>query len=99
MIKNKQYEGEVVVKNVPPNFRKELLNLIENMGERAMRRDVLDRVLDLRFKDKDLRITTSENQLAQKIALKIQEVFKNKIEKKIRRGKEGGVSSVLVDFL
>lgn len=98
MEKNKQYEGEVVIKNIPAKFRKELINLIENMGEHAIRRDVLDRVLELRSKKQELRITTSENQLAQKIAQKISEVFKKKVNIKISRMKEGDMLCVHVVF-
>jgi len=99
MIKNKQYEGEIVIKNIPVKFKSELVRLIENMGETATRIDVLDRILDLRFKNKDLRITTSENQLAWKIARKVTEVFKKKAQAKISRAKEGDLVRINVLFI
>lgn len=98
MIKNKQYEGEIIIKNVPEKFRKDLLRLIQNMGETAERIDVLDRILELKNKEQELRITTSENQLAQKIARKIRETFAKKIIVKISRAKEGDVVNIMVNF-
>mgnify|MGYP001612380583 FL=1 len=99
MQKNKQYEGEVIIKNVPAEFRKELLNLIENMGERAMRRDVLDRILTLQVAGYTIRVFTSENQLAQRIANKIGEVFKKKVKIDTSRAKGGDVVRLRANFL
>lgn len=98
MIKNKQYEGEIVIKNIPAKFRRELLNFVENFGERAMRRDVLDRLLELRMTNDKLRITTSENQLAQKLAQKISEAFKKKVVFKISRAQKSDVVRIRIDF-
>jgi hypothetical protein len=98
MLKNKQYEGEVIIKNVPAKFRQELLNLIKNMGERAMRQDILERVLELKTKNSELKVTTSENQLAQKIGRKVKEVFRGRAKTKILRSKEGDTMKLVVDF-
>lgn len=98
MLKNRQYEGEIIIKNIPAEFKENLINLIDNMNERAMKRDVLDRVLDSRLNINDLRVTTSENQLAQKIANKIFQVFRNKVTKKISRGKGGDLVSIILIF-
>jgi len=99
MQKNKQYEGEIIIKNVSVKFRKDLVRLVENMGTTAMRIDVLDRILDLKFRINELRITTSENQLAQKIAKKVQSSFKNKIRIKILRGKGSDVVRISIAFV
>lgn len=98
MLKNKQYDGEVIIKNVPAKFRQELLNLIKNMGERAMRQDILERVLELKTKNSELKVTTSENQLAQKIGRKVKEVFRGRAKTKILRSKEGDTMKLVVDF-
>ena len=98
MQKNKQYEGEVVIKNIPAKFRRELVNLIENMGERAMRRDVLDRVLDIKITSNQLLVTTSENQLAQKISHKISETFNKRVDVRILRAKGADVVRVQINF-
>ena len=94
MEKNKQFEGQVVIKNIPAQVREELVRLIEHMGEHAMRRDVLDRVLGMRWAKDQLTVTTSENQLAQKIGRKIKETFKKHIAEHISRPK-GGDSDVV----
>lgn len=99
MLKNKQYEGEVIIKNLPVEFRRELLNLIENFGERTMRRNVLSRILTIHEAHRTIRLTTSENQLAQKLAQKISEVFKKKVDFKILRAREGDVTRVEMDFI
>lgn len=99
MIKNKQYEGEILIENIPEKFKKEFLRLVENMGERAMRKDVLDRVLEVRSKNQEIRITTSENQLAQRIGRKIGEVFRKKMSVKAFRQEGGDVIRVRVDFV
>jgi len=98
MLRNKQYEGEVIIRNVPAEFRQELLNLIENMGSRAMRRDILDRVLASRATGSLIRVTTSENQLAQRIAEKIRQVCKGRVTMRIARGEGGEVMRAEVDF-
>jgi len=98
MLKNKQYEGEVIIKNVPAKYRQELLNLIKNMGERAMRQDVLERVLEFKTKNSELKVTTSENQLAQKIGRKVKEIFRGRAKTKILRSKEGDIMRLVVDF-
>lgn len=99
MLKNKQYEGEIVVKNIPAERKKDLFSLVKNMGETAMRLDVLDRILGFKTKGQTLQVITSENQLAQKIARKITKVFKQETKAKISRGKESDVVRVIVEFL
>lgn len=98
MLKNKQYEGELVIKNVPAKFRRELLNLIENFGKRAIRKDVLDRILEFRIKNQEFRITTSENQLAQKLANKISEVFKKRVGTETSRAAGKDVVRIKISF-
>ena len=89
MEKNKQYEGEVMMRDIPAHIKGELTRLIENMGERAMRIDVLDRIFAMKWTGDNLRVITSENQLAQKIGRKIKETFKKHIAEHIVRPKGG----------
>lgn len=99
MMKNKQFEGEVVIKNIPERFLKELKSVIENMGERAYRMDVTTRILSLKAENGALRVTVSENQLAQKIARKIERVFRKQIKHaEVVRGKEGDAVRITIDF-
>ncbi|MDP3769495.1 MAG: hypothetical protein Q8R40_00975 [bacterium] len=98
MGKNKQYEGEVMVRDVPEMFRNDLWGLVEGIGERAMRKDVLDRILDMKWVKNQLTITTSENQLAQRIGRKIKETFKKHIVEHIVRPKGGDSDFVSVQI-
>lgn len=77
MIKNKQYEGRVAIKNVPEKLQKELINLIEGFCKRAYQRDPLDRLIAAKKEGKDLVVTTTENELANKLAQKIKNTFNN----------------------
>lgn len=101
MEKNKQYEGEVIIRDVPDAMRMDLNGLVERMGEHAMRRDVLDRVLGMRWAKNQLTVTTSENQLAQKIGRKIKETFKKHIAEHILRprGGDSDIVSVQIAFI
>ncbi len=76
MVKNKQFEGELKIIGAPETRRKELINLIKNFGKRAYERDPLDRLIEIQEKSSALLVTTTENQLAQKLARKIKDAFK-----------------------
>lgn len=76
MIKNGLYEGEIKVQNIPDKLFAELVHLAANFGERAKKRDPQDRIIGIEKRGKGLRITTTENQLAVKLAKKIHSVFR-----------------------
>lgn len=76
MIKNKQFEGEIVVQNAPKKIIGDLTRLAEKFGQRAYRRDPLDRLIEIKNAKDGLKITTTENQLTVKMAKKINDVFK-----------------------
>lgn len=80
MIKAKQFEGQIILENVPEILRDDLFNLIENMGERAFRRDPMDRVISIKDGKNALEVLTTENQLAVRIAKKIRDSFKNRMK-------------------
>ncbi|MBI4120749.1 MAG: hypothetical protein HY457_00630 [Parcubacteria group bacterium] len=93
------YEGELTISNVPKESEVELLNLIKNFGRRAELRDVLDRILAVKKQGSGYRVTTTENQLAGKLARKIKDVFK-KIDLSFRYSKEPfEVERIQVRFL
>lgn len=98
MVRNKQYEGEIVVENVPPKNRFELVRMIERGGEHGYRSDPMDRVIKIESKGGTIRVETSENQLAQKIANKIRDRFKN-TSREVRRGKRNSdIVSIKIIF-
>lgn len=71
------FEGEVVINDVPQKVESELRNLISAYGRRAMFRDSQHRILKIvNIGKATLRIVTSENQLAVKLAKKISTVFR-----------------------
>lgn len=103
ILKNKQFEGEIIINNIPLRFYNELINLIRAFCQRAYQKDPMDRLIAITqtntdktrtntdsryksvlspFRSVSLRITTTENQLAVKLAKKIKEVF-NKVKMKI----------------
>ena len=82
MIKAKQFEGQIILENVPEILRGELFSLIENMGEHAFRRDPMDRVISIEDKKTVIEVLTTENQLAARIAKKIKDSFGNKMRGK-----------------
>lgn len=77
MIKNKQFEGEVIIKNVPSEISSALEHLIETFGRRAYERDSMDRIIAIKKNKSEMTITVTENQLAVKIAKKIKDTFKS----------------------
>lgn len=66
------FEGQVIVENIPKGIHRELLQLVENIGERARKRDLMDRILKIQdYRNNGLEILTSENQLAVSIGKQI----------------------------
>lgn len=91
MIKNRQFEGKIIIKNIPSKIYNNLLSLVKTFSHRAYQVDPMDRLIEIKniginqlknqHKSASLVITLTENQLAVKLAKKIKEVFKKaKIE-------------------
>lgn len=58
------WSGEVVLKNIRPELKIEILEQARNIGKRAMRRDPEEKILKIIDAGREVRILTSENQLA-----------------------------------
>ncbi|MBI4993501.1 hypothetical protein HZC33_00875 [Candidatus Wolfebacteria bacterium] len=82
MIKNKQFEGEVKIYNAPEKISENLIHLIENFGHRAYSAEPMHRIIDIKKTREAIIATTTENQLAVKLAKKIKDTFK-KVSMKI----------------
>lgn len=82
MIKNKQFEGEIIVSNIPTASLENLIHLIEAFGHRAYQIDPMHRLISVKKFRAGLTITTTENQMAVQLAKKIKSAFK-KVETKI----------------
>ena len=73
------FEGEIIITNVPSEFLSDLRHLILRFAENAKRRSPLHRLLKMERVGTGLRITTTENQLAGRLAKKIVESFKHHV--------------------
>ena len=86
MIKDGKYEGELILKNVDPNRKEEMLKLIRNIGRKAYDSDPLDRIIEIQkipskfSKINDFRILTTENQLAVRIGKQLKRTFKGELK-------------------
>lgn len=99
MIKNHQFEGRIRITGVPDNLMTELLNLIRGFGERARAADPMDRVIEIKKNNDELVVTTTENQLANKLAKKIKDSF-NKVKTKTTFSKDpSDFVDIRVEFL
>lgn len=98
MIKNNQYEGEVVIKNTPIKLKEELINLVKGYCRRAYLRDPLHRLIEIKNNNQGIQVTVTENELANKLAKKIKETF-HKVKTRTFFTKEpGDVARVVVEF-
>lgn len=91
MKKDKIYEGELILTNIPGEKSKDLMSLIDNLNEEAQRRDFMDRILWKEEKGRETRFYLSENQLTVFIGRKIKEAFKNAGKLSIFHNPEGPV--------
>lgn len=91
MKKDKIYEGELILVNIPDEKSQDLMNLINNLNKEAQRRDFMDRILWQEKKENEIRLYLSENQLTVFIGRKIEETFKNAGKLSISHNSEGPV--------
>jgi len=98
MIKKGQYEGKILVNNIPARMKEELLNLVKNYCEKAYSIDPLDRLIEIKESGNGLVITVTENELAAKLTRRIKETFK-KVDKKVIFSAEPGDTAIaVIDF-
>lgn len=75
MKQDRAFEGEIILRGLDTKECKEALRLVEHVGTKAFLRDPLDRILSIEMRGSEVRITTSENQLAARIGKKINAAF------------------------
>jgi len=77
MKKDKFFEGEILIRirNKGLGIKENVLNTIKNSDKQAQERDPMDRILWTEDKDDEVRIFTSENQLAVRIGKKLESSF------------------------
>lgn len=119
MIKNKKFEGEIILKNVLPNLKKEILALVKNYGERAVKKDPMNRIISVKeskikrsgakggrggvlgkaiAESVNIRILATENQLARRLAKKINEICGRKFFVAIADSNREDVARITIDF-
>ncbi|MBI2042167.1 MAG: hypothetical protein HYT21_00210 [Candidatus Nealsonbacteria bacterium] len=87
MIKDKRYEGQVLVQNAPVEMKAGIKKLAETYGQRATENDAMDRVISIEETGPIIEIKTTENQMAKRLAKKISEVYRGKFELSISNSK------------
>ncbi|MCL5017043.1 MAG: hypothetical protein M1155_00030 [Patescibacteria group bacterium] len=98
MIKNKQYEGKIIVRNVPKELEAEMISLIKNAGDQAYERDAMHRLISIDKVAGELVALTTENELAASIAKKIGDAH-NKAKVKIAyKAEPSDVCLAVVEF-
>lgn len=81
MITAGQFEGEIIIKNIPEEQSSNVVDLIWAFGKRALEHDCEDRIIEVKKDGNSIRVTTTDNQLAVKLAKKIHETHKkSKVE-------------------
>lgn len=119
MIKDEKYEGEIILENVPEDFKEKIKILAKNYGRRAFELDPMDRVISIEEREvrrvstrrkrgalsrkefeglRDLEILTTENQLAKKLAKKINETFGGKLKVFISHSRKEDITRIRVVF-
>lgn len=86
MIEKKSYEGYLRIESVPRKYKEELDNLIHSLAVRIYKKDCQHRLIALRKYKGVWILTTTENQMAHKIAKKIKDAF-NKVKINISHSK------------
>ena len=81
MIRDKMFEGQIILKNAPADKKGEVLKLVKNVGKRAFERDPMDRIISVKEQGEKIEILTTENQLAVSIAKQIKRAFKGETGK------------------
>lgn len=77
MARENLFEGEIVIENIPETVTEDLHGLIKNFSTYAIEADPQDRIITVEDSSTTMRITTTENQLAERLSKKIKSAMKN----------------------
>jgi len=104
MIKDGKFEGKVVFENVPESYTGGIMRNITNTGERAYKRDPMDRIINIKSEIRNpksatynVQVLTTENQLARNIARQVERAYKN-LKADINWSKDESTVSITVNF-
>lgn len=87
LVGSRLFEGEIILRNLPSTIEEEVLRLVRGFAKRALRRDPQHRIIAVEHLKNAWRITTTENQLAVRLAKKIRDTF-NRVAIKISYSRE-----------
>lgn len=90
MENNRVWEGEIRISDLKKEKIAEVLSLAKNFSHRAYLKDPMHRIISIRQDKNSLSIFTSENQLAERLAKKIHETFKNLFSRPVIHRAKGG---------
>lgn len=99
MTQNKKYEGRIRLINVPPQAQENLENLIHAFTHCAYGKDPMDRLIAIKHSGTNMEVTTTENQLAVRLAKKIKDTHKKTRMSVSYDHSKDKASEVLVEFL
>lgn len=90
MKRDKIFEGELVINmaSIAPKTGEEIMKIIENSDKQAQDKDPLDRILWIEKDKKEIRVFTSENQLAVRMGKKLKSSIKGSTIKIARSHEE-----------
>lgn len=98
MIENRQYEGRITMKNVPEKIADELDKMIRHSADQAYGVDPLDRLIDIKKSGNVWVVTTTENELANKLGKKIKQTFRAKKVETRFAPEPSDVAEVTIEF-
>ena len=75
MVRQGQFEGEVVAIGVPERRIAETVARIESVGRTAAKRDPLDRIIRVSRRGRTIVVTTTENQLAVRVGKAVRAIL------------------------
>ncbi|MEK7647015.1 MAG: NMD3-related protein [Patescibacteria group bacterium] len=100
MARRKQHEGEIRISGLPSSRQKEIVHILSVLAEKIREKDPLDRILEIKSDAKEFTVYTSENQMAQKLAKKLHEIYKKDFSRPVaHRGKGGDLLVASMQYL
>ncbi len=98
MIKNKQYEGRITIKNLPEKHAKDLEDIVRGFSKRAFERDAMHRLIEVKKEGVNWVITTTENEMANKLAHHIKESLRAVKSRTHFAPEPSDVAEIIIEF-
>lgn len=98
MIKERQYEGRITIKNLPASSEKSLNELVVGFGKHAYENDPMHRLIGIKNDGGNWVITTTENEMANRLAHKIKTSFSHVKSRTKFSGDPSDVAEISIEF-